>query len=245
VKFVTPRHHTTGEDRQNQRRGRVGVIPFWFAPVALPKVRWRSASEKALESLAYFSCQRLCRCLHRYQYYRYQDIAAILSADVDPLMKKRPRDATHVWLVLMKAFHAIGKYSAASIEHTGLGDSDFRVLEVLLHKGPLPVNTIGPKVNLNPGSISVAVDRLYKKGLVSRVEGSDDRRVRIVALTPAGRKLIVPVFQKHVLDIGEAFADLSANELQQLENSLKKVGKRAVALQRGDSPQRHKGHDRG
>ena len=145
-------------------------------------------------------------------------------------MKKRPSDATHVWLVLMKAFHAISKYAAAGIEHTGLGDSDFRVLEVLLHKGPLPVNTIGPKVNLNPGSISVAVDRLYSKGLVSRVESSDDRRVRIVALTHAGRKLIVPVFQKHVLDIAKVFAELSGDELEQLENSLKKTGKRAEAL---------------
>jgi MarR family transcriptional regulator, 2-MHQ and catechol-resistance regulon repressor len=167
---------------------------------------------------------------HRCQHYRYRDIAAILLVDLRLLMKKRSLDTTHVWLVLMKAFHAIAKYSAASIEHTGLGDSDFRVLEVLLHKGPLPVNTIGPKVNLNPGSISVAVDRLYNKRLVSRVESSDDRRVRIVALTPAGRKLIVPVFQKHVLDIAKVFAELSGDELQQLENSLKKVGKRAVTL---------------
>jgi MarR family 2-MHQ and catechol resistance regulon transcriptional repressor len=145
-------------------------------------------------------------------------------------MKKSPPDATHVWLVLMKAFHAIAKYAAAGIEHTGLGESDFRVLEVLLHKGPLPVNTIGPKVNLNPGSISVAVDRLYSKGLVSRVESPDDRRVRVVALTPAGKKLIVPVFQKHVVDIATLFAEFSAEELQQLEHGLKKAGKRAEAL---------------
>jgi hypothetical protein len=39
----------------------------------------------------------------------------------------------------------------------GLGESDFRVLEVLLHKGPMPVNAIGPKVYLNPGSVSVGV----------------------------------------------------------------------------------------
>jgi len=145
-------------------------------------------------------------------------------------MKNRSSQATHVWLVLMKAFQAIGKYGAVSIQHTGLGDSDFRVLEVLLHKGPLPVNTIGPKVNLNPGSISVAVDRLYNKGLVSRVESPEDRRVRIVALTPAGRKLIVPVFQKHSLDMAKVFAELSAEELQKLETVLKKVGRRAEAL---------------
>src|SRR5580698_10930334 len=93
----------------------------------------------------------------------------------------------HVWLVMMKAMRALTRYAAADIEETGLGLSDFGVLEALLHKGPLPVNTIGPIVDLTPGSISIAVDRLFEKGLVSRVESTEDRRVRIVALTPRGR----------------------------------------------------------
>src|SRR6266576_838010 len=87
----------------------------------------------------------------------------------------------HVWLVMIKAMRALTRYAASGIEDTGLGDSDFRVLEVLLQKGPLPVNTIGPIVDLTPGSISIAVDRLVAKGLVSRVESAEDRRVRIVA----------------------------------------------------------------
>ena len=89
----------------------------------------------------------------------------------------------HVWLVMIKAMRALTRYGVAAIEDTGLGESDFRVLEALLHKGPLPVNTIGPIVDLTPGSISVAVDRLVEKGLVSRVESTEDRRVRIVALS--------------------------------------------------------------
>jgi len=80
---------------------------------------------------------------------------------------------------------ALTRYAAAGIEETGLGLSDFGVLEVLLNKGPLPVNTIGPIVDLTPGSISIAVDRLFAKGLVTRVESTEDRRVRIIALTPA------------------------------------------------------------
>ena len=44
----------------------------------------------------------------------------------------------------------------------------FRRAEALLHKGPLPVNTIGLIVDLTPGSISLAVDRLVEKGLVRR-----------------------------------------------------------------------------
>jgi MarR family transcriptional regulator, 2-MHQ and catechol-resistance regulon repressor len=145
-------------------------------------------------------------------------------------MKKTSSDATHVWLVLNKATQAITKYALAGIQRRGLGDSDFRVLEVLLHKGPLPVNTIGPKVNLTPGSISVAVDRLYAKGLVSRVESAEDRRIRIVALTPSGKRLVVPVFRKHAADIEKVFSELSSNELQQLERLSKKVGRRAEAL---------------
>src|SRR5436853_7413863 len=93
----------------------------------------------------------------------------------------------HVWLVFMKAFQALLPHAAQSIERTKLGDSDFRVLEVLLHKGPLPVNAIGPKVWLTPGSISVAVDRLVKKGLVSRKDHPNDRRVRQVDMTLKGR----------------------------------------------------------
>ena len=58
----------------------------------------------------------------------------------------------HVWLVLVKAFQALAAHAEESLNlsQTGLGDSDFRVLEALLHKGPLPVNTIGPKVWLTP-----------------------------------------------------------------------------------------------
>jgi len=136
----------------------------------------------------------------------------------------------HVWLVMMKAMHALTKYATAGIEETGLGLSDFGVLELLLHNGPLPVNTIGPMVDLTPGSISVAVDRLVAKGLVSRVESSKDRRVRIVALTPRGKDLIVSAFRKHSGQIKRVFSGLSPEELRGLEVMLKKVGKHAAAL---------------
>jgi MarR family 2-MHQ and catechol resistance regulon transcriptional repressor len=136
----------------------------------------------------------------------------------------------HVWLVMMKAMRALTRYAAADIEETGLGLSDFGVLEVLLHKGPLPVNTIGPIVDLTPGSISIAVDRLVAKGLVSRVESAEDRRVRIVALSLQGKDLIVPAFRKHSGQMRKVFSELSPEELRSLELALKKIGKRAAAL---------------
>jgi MarR family transcriptional regulator, 2-MHQ and catechol-resistance regulon repressor len=144
--------------------------------------------------------------------------------------RKKPPQAPHAWLIMLKAWQSMSHYVFPALLEKGLGDSDFRVLEVLLHKGPMPVNAIGPKVDLNPGSVSVAVDRLYKKGFVSRVENSRDRRIRTVSLTEKGRQMFVPIFRRHTALIKRAFQDVSSEDLQQLEVVLKTIGKRAESL---------------
>jgi MarR family transcriptional regulator, 2-MHQ and catechol-resistance regulon repressor len=138
----------------------------------------------------------------------------------------------HIWLIVMKAFQSMADYASRSFQESGLGDSDFRVLEALLHKGPLPVNTIGPKVFLTPGSISTAVDRLYERGLVSRTESESDRRVRTVDLTPEGRTLIKQIFSAHAKEMEKLAAVLTPAERLQLVKALKKLGKQAVELSR-------------
>jgi MarR family 2-MHQ and catechol resistance regulon transcriptional repressor len=145
-------------------------------------------------------------------------------------MAKSYSAPVHCWLIWSKAHEAASDYLYRGIAETGISDTDFRVLEALLHKGPLPVNTIGPKVHLTPGSISVAVDRLLEKGFVSRAESPDDRRVRVVALTKRGKDLIVPIFRKHSAEIARVFADANPKELQVLESVLRKAGRRAEAL---------------
>src|ERR1700740_3378401 len=145
-------------------------------------------------------------------------------------MTRGSQGTDHVWLVMSKAMPALTRYATAGIEETGLGLSDFGVLELLLRQGPLPVNTIGPIVNLTPGSISIAVDRLVARAMVTRVESAEDRRVRTVALTPRGKDLIVSAFRKHSGQMKRVFSELSPQELRDLEVMLKKVGKRAAAL---------------
>ena len=152
-------------------------------------------------------------------------------------MKESSPEGVHVWLILLKAFQAVDKLSTEGLQASNLGESDFRVLEVLLHKGALPVNTIGPKVNLTAGSISAAVERLHARGLVSRIEDPHDRRVRVVDLTPDGRALIQPVFRSHAALMEKVAAVLSPAERTQLERLLKKIGHQAEALSRRSSAQ--------
>jgi MarR family 2-MHQ and catechol resistance regulon transcriptional repressor len=136
----------------------------------------------------------------------------------------------HLWLILMKAYRSLAQLEAGGIASSELGLSDFAVLEILLHKGLLPVNTIGRQVMLTSGSITTAVDRLEEKQLVRRQACPNDRRVTFVALTTTGRTLIRQVFKIHANRLETAFEPLSGVERSTLATLLKKVGKHAESL---------------
>jgi MarR family 2-MHQ and catechol resistance regulon transcriptional repressor len=102
-------------------------------------------------------------------------------------------------------------------------------LEVLLHKGPLPVNEIGKKIFLTSGSITVAVDRLEQKALVERRAHGTDRRARVVHLTREGKKVITRIYGQHATDLEQlASASLTAKERATLIRLLKKIGYEAA-----------------
>ena len=139
---------------------------------------------------------------------------------------KSKSDGTHVFLVIWKAYRALFVDAQASIKRINLCDSDFRVLEALLHKGPLPVNIIGQMVDLTTGSITSAVDRLESKWLVVRKHHPTDRRIRIVELTTKGRHLIEKAFAQHRIDMEKAVSSLSRAERGLLVDLLKRLGDR-------------------
>jgi MarR family transcriptional regulator, 2-MHQ and catechol-resistance regulon repressor len=109
-------------------------------------------------------------------------------------------------------------------------------LEMLLHKGPQPVNEIGRRVELTSGAITTAVDRLESLSLVTRGAHPTDRRARIVRLTEAGEKQAVKFFASHKEAMDSAASGLSKAERLTLIELLKKlgmsVGARASAAQR-------------
>lgn len=143
--------------------------------------------------------------------------------------------AVHLWLVLWRAAHVIEAHAVRSIEAMGIGKSDFAVLEALLHKGPLPVNLLGRKVLLTSGSITTAVDRLERRGLVRRGSDPGDRRARIVALTTEGEAFARRLYEAHAEDMECAAAVISDDEQRTLIELLRKLGLSAGALLRTPS----------
>ena len=141
-----------------------------------------------------------------------------------PMADASKNSGVHLWLVLMKAHRALARHASKSIEPSGLGQSDFAVLEVLLSKGPLRVNDIGRRVELTSGAITTAVDRLEARGLVAREHDDADRRTRVVRLTPAGRAHISGIFAQHAAALEAASSGLTKAERKTLIALLKKLG---------------------
>jgi len=135
---------------------------------------------------------------------------------------------THLWLVMMKAHRTLARLATRSIESSAVGLSDFAVMEMLLHKGPQPVNEIGRRIELTSGAITTAVDRLESRGLVTREAHQSDRRARIVRLTARGKEQAVRVFAGHKTAMDLAASGLSKTERAMLIQLLKKLGTSAA-----------------
>ena len=132
--------------------------------------------------------------------------------------------APRLWLVLARAHGSMVDFIERSINAQGLGISDFMVLEVLLHKGPLTISVIGEKVLLASASMTSAIDRLEKRGLVLRRSCNSDRRIRVVELTAAGKSSIEEIYARHEKDLEFLMAGLSVDERQTMYEGLKKIG---------------------
>src|SRR5260370_18813242 len=130
--------------------------------------------------------------------------------------------APQLWWVMARSHHALRLLAEQSITNAGLCLTDFAALEALLHKGPLTISAIQDKVLLASGSMTAAIDRLEKRGLVVRKSTPSDRRARIVQLTQEGKRMAAENFEKHAKDLKELMSPLAAKEKHQVYASLNK-----------------------
>ena len=145
------------------------------------------------------------------------------------MSKDLPIDAPGLWLVLMRCHRALSHVAELSIRNSDLGLTDFAVLEALLHKGPLTIGEIQSRVPLALGSMTATVDRLEERELIRRTPSPDDRRARVLKLTPRGKAAVEEAFRRHAADLESAMAVLTSSEKRELRSLLKKLGIFAAA----------------
>lgn len=104
-----------------------------------------------------------------------------------------------------------------------LGEGEFDVLATLRRQGgdfALTPSDLSEQTVVTTGAVTKRVDRLESRGYVERRPSGTDGRSRLVALTPAGRKLIDEAFTAHMANEARLLEALSPEERAGLERGL-------------------------
>ncbi|MCR8644091.1 MarR family transcriptional regulator [Paenibacillus sp. N1-5-1-14] len=140
------------------------------------------------------------------------------------MVEKKKDLALDLFIVLSRAFNSVAAHTTRDIRESGLNVTEFGVLELLWHKGALPLQQIGEKVLMSSGNITYVVDKLEAKGLLVRKPCPEDRRVTFAEISDKGSEMMEQRFPKHEDVIRHATAGLDAEEKQQIIKLLKKLG---------------------
>lgn len=134
------------------------------------------------------------------------------------------RRALEAYIKLSRATEAVNNRVNDHLHQQGLTVSQFGVLEALYYRGPLPVGQLAEKILRSSANLTLVVDNLAKRGLVTRARRPDDRRAVEVTLTDEGRALIAGLMPGHVAGVVAAFTVLSPEEQMTLAALCRRLG---------------------
>lgn len=126
-------------------------------------------------------------------------------------------------IALGRAAKAIENGVRPHLASHGLAMTEFAVLEVLYHKGAMPLSEIRDRILVTGASTTYVVNKLEERGLMRRRGSGEDRRVIFGELTAAGRKLIGGIFDEHVAHLRKAMAGLSTTEKRTAARLLRRL----------------------
>lgn len=126
-------------------------------------------------------------------------------------------------IAVARSYQAIEQGVRPQLAGQGLGMTEFAVLEVLYHKGALPLGEIRDRILVTGASTTYVVKKLEKRRLMSRRTSAEDQRVVFGELTPKGRALLDAVFPAHVVRLREIMACLSVAEKRTAARLLRRL----------------------
>lgn len=134
------------------------------------------------------------------------------------------KQSLKLYIVLSRAHKAINEVTNQFFQENKLNPTEFAVLELLYHKGRQPLQVIGQKILLASGSITYVVDKLEKRGYITRTACPSDRRITYADITSEGEAFMTELFPRHEQQLHELTNGLSSEEKEQAIQLLKKLG---------------------
>ena len=116
----------------------------------------------------------------------------------------------------------VGRIEVA-LSPLGLTFARFEILRLLgfAREGTLPMGKIGDRLQVHPASVTSAVKRLERDGLISRSTASHDNRVVLARLLPSGQAVLATA-TRLVNDVFESL-ELPQEQLEDITMALAEI----------------------
>ncbi len=124
---------------------------------------------------------------------------------------------------IVQFYEKLSSWEDAVVKDSGLTTAQAHTIEIVGHCSPIKMKDLAEKIGVTTGTLTVAVDRLEKKGLLVRKPHESDRRAYLIELTPEGEIYFEQHHKFHIKMTEELVADLSSEELDQFDGILKKI----------------------
>lgn len=139
---------------------------------------------------------------------------------------KQTDKAMKTWVQVSKTFHKFFNQELKYFSEQSLTFNQFKVLEVLYHRGDLNIGTITKITISTPGNITVVVKNLKRDGWITSLPDPEDKRASILSITKKGKDKMKALFPEHASNIHDYMEVLDNEELDTLYHLLRKVYKR-------------------
>lgn len=117
---------------------------------------------------------------------------------------------------------AVDAYDEAAAMELGVNRTDLRCLEILFQDEEATPGALGPALGLTTGSVTAMLDRLEKRGHLTRSPDPADRRKTLVRITDATKGRLWDLYGPFVTEGGAIVEGYTAAELDVLTDFLRR-----------------------
>jgi DNA-binding MarR family transcriptional regulator len=140
----------------------------------------------------------------------------------DPAVAPDKQQACRAWELLTRLFFAQRGQLPSLASQLNLSPVQCHVLHLMRPGEPIPMGRLAETLACDASNVTGLVDRLESRGLIARRASTDDRRVKVLVLTPTGTRLRQQL-HKRMADPPDPFQRLSAAERRSLVRILERL----------------------
>ena len=138
-------------------------------------------------------------------------------------MKPHGGAACQAWQLLVRFYYTQRSHLPTVSWDLDLSPAQCHLLHVIEPEKPMPMGKLAQSLACDASNVTGLVDRLESRGLLRRAPSPEDRRVKVLELTPAGARLRVQLMEKVTTAPPASLERLSVQEQRMLAKILARL----------------------